>query len=115
MQRGSALDEAPSAHADSGNITIAAAAVTAAIAGLLLALIYLLRPVFWAHEAQVTAEIAAVATAHSHATGGSNACDLASEVAARNGHELRSCRIFGDDAVVAIKVGTEVITARAGP
>jgi secretion/DNA translocation related TadE-like protein len=109
---------------DRGSVTVWAAA----LAGLIwlsssAALLYG-AAVVGRHRAETAADLAALAAAVHVPDGDSAACALAASVAARNGAELRSCRVLSEDVEVQVSrrvglggLGTRgaLARARAGP
>jgi secretion/DNA translocation related TadE-like protein len=76
------------------------------------------------HRAAAAADLAALAAAVHVPDGQPGACQVAAEVAARNGGRLRDCRVAGEDVEVQVVIsvvlgrfgGHEAVgSARAGP
>lgn len=99
---------------EEGYATVVAAGIIAAVASLLLAVAAIASLVVARHEAQVAADLAAVAGAWEVAKG-RDACTKAEEVAALNGAELGSCVIDGRDVEVTARLRGRSAIARAGP
>jgi len=117
--RGPAADE-------DGNATVLGAFVIAAIAAVLVLVIYVGAAVLARHRAQSAADLAALAAAVDHAGGGADPCGQARSLARvqRPRVEVVSCRIDGADAVVSVRLSVElggfgtgeaIAVARAGP
>lgn len=92
-----------------------AAGAIAAVVAFLALVVWLAASMIDSHRAQVTAELAAVATAHALYATGTDPCAHAQEVARRNGGDTTRCYIDGEDALVTVRHGTREVTARAGP
>lgn len=99
---------------EEGYATVATAGIIAAVASLLLAVAAVTSLVVARHEAQVAADLAAVAGAWEVAKG-RDACTKATEIAALNGAELGACVIDGRDVEVTARLRGRSAIARAGP
>lgn len=99
---------------EEGYATVVAAGIIAAVASLLLAVAAVASLVVAQHEAQVAADLAAVAGAWEVAKG-RDACTQATEIAALNGAELGSCDVDGRDVEVTARLRGRSAVARAGP
>lgn len=115
---------------DSGNMTIVAAAISAALFALLGVAALAASQVIASHRAQVAADMSAVAGAYAlvgaapsgsaagGTAGGAGAdqpCSVAGEVASRNAARLADCQIEGGDVTVQVAFRERTATARAGP
>ncbi|GAA4659043.1 hypothetical protein GCM10023197_09830 [Gordonia humi] len=111
---------------DRGFATVAGAAVIAALATVLVAVLYVGAAVVARHRAQSAADLAALAAASVHVSVAGDACAAARErVASQDGApSIVDCRIDGQDVVVQVAVrvrlgglGVRDATgvARAGP
>lgn len=99
---------------DEGYATIATAGIIAAIASILLVVVGVSAQVITRHQAQVAADMAAVAGAYSLALG-DDACAQAKKVAGLNGAGLEGCRIVRRDVIATVTVRGRAATAKAGP
>lgn len=99
---------------EEGYATVVTAGIIAAVASLLLAVAAVASFVVARHEAQVAADLAAVAGAWEVAKG-RDACTKAEEIAVLNGAELGSCVIDGRDVEVTAQLRGRSAIARAGP
>lgn len=99
---------------EEGYATVVAAGIIAAVASLLLAVAAVASLVVAQHEAQVAADLAAVAGAWEVAMG-RDACTKATEIATLNGAELGSCDVDGRDVEVTARLRGRSAIARAGP
>lgn len=99
---------------EEGYATVVSAGIIAAVTALLLAVAAVGSAVVARHEAQVAADLAAVAGAWEVAKG-RDACTKAEEVSALNGAELDSCVIDGRDVEVTARLRGRSAIARAGP
>lgn len=99
---------------EEGYATVVTAGIIAAVASLLLAVAAVASFVVARHEAQVAADLAAVAGAWEVAKG-RDACTKAEEIAVLNGAELGSCVIDGRDVEVTAQLRGRSVIARAGP
>ena len=95
----------PKRCGEEGYATIAAAGIIVAIVSLLLIV---------AAEAQVAADLAAVAGAWALATG-EDACAAARDTAALNDAALETCTESGRDVIVTATVRGRSTQAKAGP
>ncbi|MCT1351820.1 flp pilus-assembly TadE/G-like family protein [Gordonia hongkongensis] len=111
---------------DGGHATVLGAFVIAALAAVLVMVIYVGAAVLARHRAQSAADLSALAAAIEHAAGEPNPCAAARDLSRRqdSGAELVECRTAGDDVVVTVRVpvalgsfGTSdaTVQARAGP
>ena len=99
---------------DSGYATVASVGIILAICSLLFVITFAVARVAARHEAQVAADLSAVAAAWDLAMG-EPACTKAETVAELNGAALRECREEGQDVIVVAVVRGSPATARAGP
>ena len=99
---------------EEGYATVVTAGIIAAVASLWLAVAAVASFVVARHEAQVAADLAAVAGAWEVAKG-RDACTKAEEIAVLNGAELGSCVIDGRDVEVTAQLRGRSAIARAGP
>ncbi|WP_238421705.1 Rv3654c family TadE-like protein [Gordonia sp. 'Campus'] len=111
---------------ESGNATILGAFGIAALAAVLVLVIYVGGAVLARHRAQSAADLAALAAAIEHAGGGADPCRNARDLAGmqRPPAELVGCRIDGEDVVVTVRIPVDLggfgiraatAQARAGP
>ena len=109
---------------DRGSATVWAAAGVAVIMTVFLVGLHLGAAVIARHRAEAAADLAALAAAGVAVEGAEAACDRAGEVAAAMGGTVTSCGLVGWDALVEVRVPTEVALpgidgaagrARAGP
>lgn len=111
---------------DDGHATVLGAFVIAALAGVLVLVIYVGGAVLARHRAQSAADLSALAAAIDHVAGEVDPCASARNLAGRqsSGAELVGCRIVGEDVVVTVRVPVELgsfgtndatAQARAGP
>lgn len=111
---------------EEGFATVAGAAVVAALAVILVGVLYVGAAVLARHRAQTAADLGALAAASAHVSGRDDACTVAREwVSAQDGSpSVADCVIDGQDVIVHITVrvrlgglGVRVATAaaRAGP
>ncbi|HCT3315867.1 Rv3654c family TadE-like protein [Corynebacterium striatum] len=101
-------------NSDAGYATVVNAGIIVAIVSLLLGVTAVAGRVAARHEAQVAADMAAVAAAWDHARG-RDACAQARETAAHNESTLRECRVVERDVIVTVAVRRVEAVARAGP
>lgn len=99
---------------EEGYATIAAAGIIVAIVSLLLIVAAVGSRVAARHEAQVAADLAAVAGAWALATG-EEACAAARDTAALNDATLETCTESGRDVIVTATVRGRSTQAKAGP
>ncbi|MDO5031876.1 Rv3654c family TadE-like protein [Corynebacterium sp.] len=103
------------AHADdAGYATVVTAGIIAALTGLLIAVAAVGARVVARHEAQVAADLSAVAGAWS-ITRGNDACAAAEHTAGLNGAELVGCQVSDQDVIATATVRGREAIARAGP
>ncbi|WP_132992396.1 Rv3654c family TadE-like protein [Gordonia zhaorongruii] len=111
---------------DDGFSTIVGAAVIAALATVLVAVVYLGAAVVARHRAQSAADLAALAAASAHASGAGDPCAVARSLIGRQdgGPRVDTCRIDGQDVVMHVLVSVRLgalgvqdasASARAGP
>lgn len=99
-----------------GYATMASAGIIVCLTGLLLAVAGVVVEVSSRHEAQVAADLAAVAGAFAVARGAEpEACARAAYVAGLNGGEVTGCEVLGRDVRVRVSVRHVEAAARAGP
>ncbi|NLA56784.1 MAG: TadE-like protein [Corynebacterium humireducens] len=94
--------------------TIVTAGVAAALFSLGVVLLGAAGQVSAQHEAQVAADLAAVAGA-SAVYRGEDGCTVAVAVAGDNGASLRDCRGAGADLTVTVRIRGREVTSTAGP
>lgn len=99
---------------DSGYATIASSGIIIAAISLLVIVAAVVSRVIAAHEAQVAADMAAIAGAFAH-VGGEDGCAEAGRIALLNGGTLDACTIRGQDVQVAITMREQTAHAKAGP
>ncbi|WP_408929359.1 Rv3654c family TadE-like protein [Corynebacterium marquesiae] len=99
---------------EEGYATIAAAGIIVAIVSLLLIVAAVGSRVAARHEAQVAADLAAVAGGWALATG-EDACAAARDTAALNDAALETCTESGRDVIVTATVRGRSTQAKAGP
>ncbi|ATD69269.1 MULTISPECIES: Rv3654c family TadE-like protein [Gordonia] len=111
---------------DQGNATVLGAFAIAALAAVLIMVIYVGAAVLARHRAQAAADLSALAAAADHVAGESDPCAAARTLAAtqRPSAEVVSCRIDGEDVLVSVRVPVDLgrfgmrsagASARAGP
>lgn len=101
---------------DRGYATVASAGIIACLSALLLAVAGVVVHVSSRHEAQVAADLAAVAGTFALARGGeADACGQAAQVAELNGAAMVNCEILDRDVRVYVAVRHIETGARAGP
>ncbi|WP_080793125.1 Rv3654c family TadE-like protein [Corynebacterium pacaense] len=102
---------------DRGYATVAAAGFSAALVSMLAIAALQMSALVAREQAQVAADLAAVAGAGALAAGvtAEHACGTARETAEFNGAELRSCAVEAEDLIVAAQVRGRSAGARAGP
>lgn len=94
--------------------TIATAGFAAALFSLSVVVIGAAGQVVAHHRAQVAADLAAVAGAHS-LWRGEDACSTARWTAALNGETVGDCTVTGADVTVTVPVRGREVRATAGP
>ncbi|WPF66323.1 MULTISPECIES: Rv3654c family TadE-like protein [unclassified Corynebacterium] len=99
---------------EEGYATLVGAVMCAALVGCVVLAVTLLGGVIAQHRAQVAADMAAIAGAHSLWLGG-DACRLAEDTARDNTAEIQRCEIEGMDVIVAVRVRGREAVSRAGP
>lgn len=99
---------------EDGYATIAVTGIIVAITSLLLVIAVIGSRVTARHEAQVAADLAAVAGAWALATG-NDSCAAADNTARDNGAILESCIEKATDIIAVATVRGHSATARAGP
>lgn len=99
---------------DNGYATVTSVGIIAAVTSLLLVVAAVGAQVIARHEAQVAADMAAIAGAWAHATG-EDACAVAGEIAAANDAQLDNCREEDRDVIVTASVRGKEASAKAGP
>ncbi|MDO5668503.1 MAG: flp pilus-assembly TadE/G-like family protein [Corynebacterium sp.] len=94
--------------------TLVSAGAAAALLSLAVVIVNLSGQVSAHHQAQVAADLAAIAaaTAVYH---GKDACPAAEETAGRNGASISGCRIVGADATITATIRGQEVTSTAGP
>jgi len=111
---------------DRGNATLLGAFAVAALAAILVLVIYVGAAVLARHRAQSAADLSALAAAVDHVGGEPDPCAAARQSAAAQQPraDLVECRIDGEDVVVSVRVPVDLGTfgvraatakARAGP
>lgn len=102
---------------ESGYATVAAAGVTAAVIALLSLIAWQAGALVAREQAQVAADLSAVAGAHALAAGAGDpeVCALAAETAGHNGAQLTACTVLAGDLITATRVRGQEAQARAGP
>lgn len=104
----------PKRLGEEGYATIVAAGIIVAIVSLLLIVAAVGSRVAARHEAQVAADLAAVAGAWALATG-EDACTAARDTAELNDATLETCTESGRDVIVTAAVRGRSTQAKAGP
>lgn len=94
--------------------TIVTAGAAAALFSLGVVLLGAAGQVSAAHEAQVAADLAAVAGAFA-VYRGEDGCAVAAAVAGDNGASISDCRVAGADLTVTADVRGREVTSTAGP
>lgn len=113
-------------HDEDGYATVAGAGAVAAIAAVIVLVIYVGAAVVARHRAQSAADLSALAAAVDHVAGQGDPCTTARSVAAEQTPkvEVTGCDIRGEDMVIRIRVAVDlgpfgarsaVAAARAGP
>ncbi|MFE0748838.1 Rv3654c family TadE-like protein [Gordonia sp. NPDC058843] len=111
---------------DDGHATVLGAFVIAALAAVLVMVIYVGGAVLARHRAQSAADLSALAAAIDHVAGETDPCVAAQDLTRRQGigAELVGCGVDGDDVLVTVRVPVELggfgtrgatARARAGP
>lgn len=111
---------------DQGNATVLGAFAIAALAAVLVMVIFVGAAVLARHRAQAAADLSALAAAADHVAGNTDPCAVARAVAAaqRPSTEVVSCRLDGEDVLVSVRVPVDLgsfgvraatASARAGP
>lgn len=112
------------ARDERGSGTVIGAFVVAALAGLVVLIVYVGAAVSARHQAQSAADLAALAAAQSLVMGEADPCREAELIAGRMEVVVASCAPDGDDVVVSVTVGVDLgpmgsreaqASARAGP
>ncbi|ORM26843.1 Rv3654c family TadE-like protein [Williamsia sp. 1135] len=107
-----------------GSATVAGACAIAALAGLVVLVLYVGAAVSARHQAQSAADLAALAAASALVLGEADPCAQAGLIAGRMGVLLASCNPEGVDVVVSVRMAVDLglfgrrdalATARAGP
>ena len=107
-----------------GSATVVGACVVAALAGLVVLVVYVGAAVSARHQAQSAADLGALAAAQALALGGVDPCGRAEVITRRMSAGVVSCTVDGSDVVLTVAVGVEVgvfgqrqarAVARAGP
>lgn len=107
-----------------GSATVAGACVVAALAGLVVLMVFVGAAVSARHQAQSAADLAALAAAQSMVLGEADPCRDAELIAGGMGVVVASCEAEGEDVVVSVTVGVDLgplgsrearASARAGP
>ena len=99
---------------DGGYATVAAVGLISAISSVLIAVVITASAVTARHQAQVAADLAAIAAAWAHYRG-EDACRVAADIAAVNRAGLSSCTLEHADVRVEVQVRQRRARARAGP
>lgn len=102
------------ARDEAGYATVTAAGIIAALASALLVVAGIATHVAARHEAQVAADLAAVAGAFELAIGG-DACSAARRTVEHNAARLDKCTIARGDVLVSVSVRWRSAQAKAGP
>ena len=102
---------------DAGYATVAGAGFAAALAGLFILLAWQASQLLAREQAQVAADLSAVAGTYAFASGEqkATACTRAQEIAELNKAQLESCTFEGQDLIVETRVRGEEAQAKAGP
>lgn len=102
---------------DDGYITVAGAGVSAALISLFIAIAWQAGSVVAREQAQIAADLSAVAGAYSFARGDppDTACAVAEQVAELNNSTLLTCTFHGEDLIVSVNVRGKEAHAKAGP
>lgn len=107
-----------------GSATVAGACVVAALAGLVVLIVYVGAAVSARHQAQSAADLASLAAAQALVLGESDPCQEADLIAGRMDVAVASCAPDGGDVVVSVTVAVDLgplgvrqarAVARAGP
>jgi secretion/DNA translocation related TadE-like protein len=107
-----------------GSATVMGACVVAALAGLVVVIVYVGAAVSARHQVQSAADLGALAAAQALMVGGGDPCGEAEVIAARMDVRVGSCVVDGSDVVVRAEVGVDLgalgqrqarAVARAGP
>ncbi|AZA12275.1 Rv3654c family TadE-like protein [Corynebacterium gerontici] len=98
---------------EQGNATILAAGIAAALALVLGVLLLAASAVIHTHQAQVAADMAAVAGAYAEAEGRFG-CPVATQVLEANQAQMLTCDSEGGDVQIQANIGGQVAAARAG-
>ncbi|MDY3128321.1 MAG: Rv3654c family TadE-like protein [Corynebacterium sp.] len=102
------------ARADAGYATIAAAGIIVAVVSVLLIVVALTRIIISSHQAQVAADMGAIAGAWELAMG-KDGCAQAQRIVEINGGQLLRCHVIGHDVQVHVGLGRSEVRAQAGP
>ena len=97
-----------------GYATVLLVAMIAALCSILAGMATVGSLLIARHQAQLAADMAAVAGAYAH-SGGHDGCSVAGEVVRNNNADLGSCAVEGADIVVRTVVRGREAVARAGP
>ncbi|MFP7365073.1 hypothetical protein SFC07_04720 [Corynebacterium callunae] len=102
---------------DAGYATVAGAGFAAALGGLLILVAGQAGGLLAREQAQVAADLAAVAGAYAYARGepAATACSRAQEIAELNKAHLKRCSVEGVDLIVATTIKDKEAWAKAGP
>ncbi|BAU94695.1 hypothetical protein N24_0433 [Corynebacterium suranareeae] len=102
---------------DDGYITVASAGCAAIMISLLIVLAWQAGNLVAREQAQVAADVSAVAGAYVLARGelAAAACSVAQETALANDAEVENCTIEGEDLTLTINVRGQQAQAKAGP
>lgn len=107
-----------------GSATVVGACVVAALAGLVVLVVYVGAAVSARHQAQSAADLGALAAAQALVLGGAEPCGRAEVITRRMSAGVVSCTVDGSDVVLTVTVGVKVgvfgqrqarAVARAGP
>ncbi|MBC3186557.1 TadE-like protein [Corynebacterium sp. zg-331] len=99
---------------EAGYATVLGVVLCAALAGCTVLAVTLIGGVIAQHRAQVAADMAAIAGAHTRWFGG-DSCRVAGQVARENEAEALWCREEGMDIAVAVRVRGREAASQAGP
>ena len=99
---------------DRGYATVVSAGIITAVVALAVVVAGIVSHVVGSHQAQVAADLSAVAAATALYTG-HEPCSAARTTALLNSAQVGQCAIAGVDVTVTVSVGRAKATARAGP
>ncbi|MFH0412943.1 Rv3654c family TadE-like protein [Corynebacterium sp. L4756] len=98
----------------SGYATVASSGIIIAVLSLFLAVAMIISHVAAHHQAQVAADMAAIAGAFAHVTG-EDGCAQATAIGVANNASVQACSVLGQDIQVTVSVRTQNASAKAGP